>query len=98
VTSCAHRYQRWLAQLCERRFWGGVSQWSEASSPYLDAADGQTLQVWYGVVTTAGPSQVDVTWTGAVQNVDLGLQELNAGTDPTWSLDDVGFSNEPFPL
>ena len=76
---------------------GGVSQWSEASSPYLDAADGQTLQVWYGVVTTAGPSQVDVTWTGAVQNVDLGLQELNAGTDPTWSLDDVGFSNEPFP-
>ena len=76
---------------------GGVSQWSAASSAYLDAADRRTLQVWYGVVTTAGPSQVDLTWTGAVQNVDLGLQELNAGTGPTWSLDDVGFSNEPFP-
>ena len=77
---------------------GGVSQWSAASSPYLDAADGHVLQVWYGVVATAGPSQVEVTWSGPARGVDLAVQELNAGTDPTWSLEDVGFSSGRSPL
>ena len=27
----------------------------------------------------------------------LPSRELNAGTGPTWTLEDVGFSNEPFP-
>ena len=76
---------------------GGVSQWSEASAPYLDAADGKALQVWFGVVTGAGPAQVDVTWSGAAQNTDIAIQEFSAGTDPTWSLYNAGFSNEPFP-
>lgn len=76
---------------------GGVSQWTEASAPYMDAADGKALQVWFGVVTDAGPAQVDVTWSGAAQNADLAIQEFSAGTDPTWSLYDAGSSSEPFP-
>ncbi|MGH9106893.1 MAG: hypothetical protein ACRDZX_13900, partial [Acidimicrobiales bacterium] len=76
---------------------GGVSQWSPAGAPFFDGADGQTLQIWYGTVTSAGSFDLTVAWNGVVENADLAEEEFSAGPRASWSLAAEGDAQHPFP-
>ena len=76
---------------------GGASSWAEAGSTWDDASDGVIEQIWHGTVTTAGPSTLTIDFSGSVSNVDVGLQEFNAGNGPTWSYASHAHATSPFP-
>ncbi|MGH9104853.1 MAG: hypothetical protein ACRDZX_03260 [Acidimicrobiales bacterium] len=76
---------------------GGVRKWSSAGAPSFDGKDGQVMQIWYGQVSSAGPSQLTVTWGGKVANADVAEQEFSAGAGAHWSLAAEAGSPRPFP-
>jgi hypothetical protein len=76
---------------------GGVASWARAGAAYYDGADDKTMEIWYGVVASAGPSNLTLTWHARVGNVQLGVQEFSAGAGATWSTDAEGSSARPFP-
>ncbi|HEU5001560.1 MAG TPA: IPT/TIG domain-containing protein, partial [Actinomycetota bacterium] len=73
---------------------GGVSRWSKASSYFtLDHIHGQEL--WWGVVTTAGSSTINVAYSippSSSTATSLDLQEFSssAGASTVWSVDATG--------
>lgn len=76
---------------------GGVSGWTAASSPFLDGADGQIEQIWYGTVSATGSSHITVNFTGSVNNANILAQEFSAGSGTTWSVDTTATASSPFP-
>ena len=76
---------------------GGVTTWNKATSSLtIDGIHGQEL--WWGVVTTSGPSTITVSYTsgstsGNAQSATaLDVQEFHSssGTSTVWSLDVTG--------
>ena len=76
---------------------GGVMSWARAGSVYNDGSKGKVMETWYGVVGSAGPSTLTLTWGSRVGNVQLGVQEFSAGGGATWSAVAAGSSASPFP-
>lgn len=76
---------------------GGVSSWHSATAVDYDGTDGQMLQIWYGVVASAGASTLKLTWSASVGNYHLDLEEFSAGAGATWSVGPSATSASPFP-
>jgi hypothetical protein len=89
---------------------GGVTTWKKArSSLTIDGIHGQEL--WWGVVTTSGPSTITVSYTSgstsgnAESATALDVQEFrsSSGTSTVWSADgtnvvDPGFTQSTAPV
>ena len=69
---------------------GGVSSWtllaSDADTTYTQDSD----EIWEGVVTAPGPSNIAIALDGYSDGDDLLAQEFTAGSLVTWSLDKSG--------
>jgi hypothetical protein len=76
---------------------GDVASWSPAAAPFYDDGDGQVMQIWYGVTSSAGAANLAITWNGTTNNADIAVQEFTAGADASWSFVATGSSASPFP-
>src|SRR4029077_17361225 len=70
---------------------GGVTTWHKAFS-YLTADGFHGQELWWGVVTAAGPSSITVNYTsgaarGAATSVDVAEFHSSSGASTVWSLD-----------
>ena len=69
---------------------GGVSSWtllaSDADATYTQDGD----EIWEGVVTAPGASNITITLDGYSDGDDLLAQEFTAGSSVNWSLDKSG--------
>jgi hypothetical protein len=71
---------------------GGVSSWSKAVAS-IGNSEQFDIEVWWGVVTSTGSSNINVAYTGSVPAyVELMAQEFAAGHGVTWSLGTTGGS------
>jgi hypothetical protein len=73
---------------------GGVTTWHKAFS-YLTADGFHGQELWWGVVTTAGPSSITVSYTsgaatGAATSVDVAEFHSSSGAGAVWSADGTG--------
>lgn len=77
---------------------GGVASWSATSAPFVDGADGQVLQIWYGTVTSVGAAHIAVNWSDDIADADVTAQEFTIGAPASWALEAEGTSASPFPV
>src|ERR1019366_2919742 len=83
---------------------GGVTTWTKAGQ-YDGGNQARDLEIWYGVVTSTGPSTITFNWSGSItgHNAEYSAQEFTAGTGVTWSLattghlEDASSTNVAFP-
>jgi IPT/TIG domain len=73
---------------------GGVTTWHRAFS-YLTADGFHGQELWWGVVTAAGPTSITVNYTsgaatGAATSVDVAEFHSASGASTVWSLDVTG--------
>src|SRR6266480_6076965 len=73
---------------------GGVATWHKALS-YLTVDGFHGQELWWGVVTTDGPSSITVNYTsgatsGAATSVDVAEFHSSSGAATVWSLDGTG--------
>lgn len=55
------------------------------------------FQVFYGVVSSTGPSPLVVSWDGTVGNAHVQAQEFSAAPGATWSVSSSASASSPFP-
>jgi hypothetical protein len=73
---------------------GGVTTWHKALS-YLTVDGFHGQELWWGVVTTAGPTSITVNYTsgvasGAATSVDVAEFHSSSGAAAFWSIDGTG--------
>lgn len=78
---------------------GGVNQWTKVAG-YTCSAGGpacrgtQSIEMWRGIVTTAGASTISVTYNGAAGTNSLAAAEYTIGSSVgTWDVDASGTLN-----
>jgi hypothetical protein len=69
---------------------GGVSSWTLLARDTDTPNTGDDLEIWEGVVTAVGPSEITITPDGFSDGDDLMAQEFTAGNAVTWSFDKSG--------
>jgi hypothetical protein len=84
---------------------GGVSTWTKAVQ--FAGSVGFDTEIWFGKVTTTGPSTITFTWSGSIaaHTAEYGSQEFTAGlgASTVWAADKSGTingassTNVPFP-
>jgi hypothetical protein len=71
---------------------GGVGTWTKGAQ--FVGPSGIDTEVWWGKVTTTGPSTITFTWSSSIagHTAEYGAQEFSAGTggSTTWALDKSG--------
>jgi hypothetical protein len=69
---------------------GGVSSWRRLARNTDTNYTQDNLEIWAGLVTKTGPSQVTITVSGFSDGDDLMAQEFTTATPVTWSFDKSG--------
>ena len=69
---------------------GGVSSWSRAVGDDDTTYTQDDLEIWEGVVTSTGPSTINIAASGFSDGDDLLAQEFAAGAGAVWSVDTSG--------
>ena len=76
---------------------GGVSSWTKVQQYY--GATGNDVEVWYGIVATAGSSTITFSWSGTLagHTVEYNAQEFTAsfGYATIWAADTSGTHDSP---
>ena len=67
---------------------GGCAVWNAISGPVVDATNGGTEELWYGIVTTTGATTITLTWSGTNSvDTDLVAFEFASGLTKTrWAI------------
>ncbi|MGD0320646.1 MAG: fibronectin type III domain-containing protein [Acidimicrobiales bacterium] len=77
---------------------GGVTTWTKAVAYN---ANGREVEIWFGTVTSTGPSTITVNWSGDISsaNPEYSAQEFSSGlgASTTWAVDgnQTGTLNNP---
>ncbi len=71
---------------------GGVNTWTKVTSG-ANGANGGTIEMWRGVVTTVGASSVTVTYSATPGTNELVTEEFTMhSANSTWAIDNSGFN------
>jgi hypothetical protein len=72
---------------------GGVTTWNKAGE-YQGVGEPRMMDIWWGVVTQTGASQINFNWSPAItgHNAEYEVQEFStgAGASTVWGLDKFG--------
>jgi hypothetical protein len=75
---------------------GGVSTWTKGVQFFATAVT-EDMEIWFGKITTPGPSTITFTWSASVSSLitECGAQEFTAGfgSSTVWALDTSGTIN-----
>ena len=69
---------------------GGVTTWSKAVQWAPTTSTDSDMEIWWGVVTATGASNIDLTWDTTPGGSAAIVQEFSAPAGATWSFGGSG--------